>query len=166
MRDLNLRNIALIALIVSCFLQIGAQLFAISMVASTVVEAPPRSFAIIEGPHRYDSSAFWNTVPPITAILFVVGLAANWKTPRRKLLIIAFALFLIAGVSAGVLVEPEYAAIIAVGYSDRVDPALRSRAASWLAYDWGVWGISLLAGMALLLALVRPISSSRDETRF
>ena len=164
MRDLNFRNMALMALIVSCLLQIGAQLFAISMIASTVVEAPPRSFAIIEGPHRYDSSVFWSTVPPITAVLFVVGLVANWKTPRRKLLVAAFAFFLIAGVAAGMLVEPEYAAITAVGYSDTVDPALRSRAARWLAYDWGVWGISLLAGIALLLSLARPISSPADHS--
>ena len=35
-------------------------------------------------------------------------------------------------------------------------PSLQSRAASWVAYDWAVWGISLLSGIALLLALARP----------
>lgn len=152
---MSIRNITLVALVVSCFLQIGAQLFAISMVASTIVEAPPRSFAMLEGDYRYDSGAFWGTVPPITGFLYIIALIANWKTPRRTLMLASFGLFVVAGLLAGMFVEPEFAAITANGYSDSVDPALQSRAATWLAYDWGVWGIALAAGIALLLALAR-----------
>ena len=159
MGDLNLRNITLMALIISCFMQIGAQLFALSVVVSTIAEAPPRSFAILEGQYRYDSSPFWGTVPPITGLLFIVALIANWKTPRRMVLIASFALFLLAGLVAGLLLEPEFAAITASGYSDKVDPALQSRTASWVAYDWAVWGISLASGIALLLGLARPVST-------
>ena len=159
MGDLNLRNVTLMALIISCFMQIGAQLFAISVVVSTITEAPPRSFAILEGAYHYDSSPFWNTVPPITGLLFIIALFANWKTPRRTFLLVSFALFVMAGVVAGVLLEPEFATITANGYSDKVDSALQSRAAAWIAYDWAVWSISLASGIALLLALVSPISS-------
>jgi len=64
MGNLNIRNLTLMALITSCFMQIGAQLFAISVMVSTIAEAPPRSFAILEGQYRYDSSPFWETVRP------------------------------------------------------------------------------------------------------
>ena len=158
----NIRNFALMALIVSCFVQVGAQLFAISIMASTIAEAPPRSFAILEGTYGYDSSAFWSTVPPITGLLFIVALILNWKTSRRALLLAAFGLFIIGGLIAGMLLEPEFAAITAAGYSDKVDPALQSRAASWLAYDWAVWSVGLAAGIALLLALARPILPARN----
>ena len=133
-----LPNIALIALIVSCFVQIGAQLFAISVIASVVQSAPPRSFAILEGPYRYDSSAFWEIVPPITAVLFFVALIAKWKTDRRKLILGAFTLLVIGGVVAGVYLEPMFAKMIAVGDRDVVDPDLQARAATWYAMDWGV----------------------------
>jgi hypothetical protein len=162
MGELNIRTIALMALIVSCFAQIGAQLFALSVVADTLAQAPPRSFAILEGQYRYDSSAFWGTVPPITGLLYILGLVANWKTRRRMLLLASFALFVIGGLVAGLLLEPEFATITATGYSDTIDPALQSRAACWLAFDWAVWGISLAAGIALLLALARPISSGHE----
>jgi len=162
MGNLNIRDITLMALIISCFMQIGAQLFALSVVASTIAEAPPRSFAILEGQYRYDSSSFWGTVPPITGLLFIVALIANWKTPRRTLLLASFVLFVIGGLVAGLLVEPEFATMIATGYSDEVDPELQSRAASWLAYDWTLWGIALTAGIALLLALARPIHSKHE----
>jgi hypothetical protein len=153
----NLPNIALIALIVSCFIQIGAQLFAVSIVASVVKSAPPRSFAILEGAYRYDSSAFWQIVPPITTVLFVVALATNWKTDRRKLMLGAFTLFLIGGVVAGVFLEPMFAKMIGIGYHDVVDPELQARAATWYAFDWGVWVLGLIAGITLLTALARPV---------
>jgi hypothetical protein len=41
-----LPNLSLIALIVRCFIQLGAQLFAIVVIVRTVIAAPPRSFAI------------------------------------------------------------------------------------------------------------------------
>lgn len=96
MADLNARNLTLMALIIGCFLQLGAQLFAISVLVSTIAEAPPRSFAILEGPYRYDSSAFWDVVPMITGILFLVAIIANWTSSRRWLLVSAFALFVLA----------------------------------------------------------------------
>lgn len=165
MASLNIRNITLMALIISCFVQVGAQLFALSVVASTIAEAPPRSFAILEGPYRYDSSAFWSTVPPITLLLFIVALIANWKTSRRTLLLASFGLFLVGGLLAGLVLEPEFASMIATGHSDTIDPALQRRAASWLAYDWAVWGLSLAAGIALLLALARPVSVAQETRR-
>jgi hypothetical protein len=63
MGHLNARNLTLIALITSCLLQVGGGLFAISMLVSTITEAPPRSFAILDGPYRYDSHVFWETLP-------------------------------------------------------------------------------------------------------
>lgn len=159
MREFNFRNVTLMAAAASCFIQIGAQLFAVSVIVSTVVQAPPRSFAILEGAYGYDSSRFWNTAPPITALLLVIAVATNWKTQRRNLLLIAIAVFGLGGVVAGVFVEPTFAEMLAVGYRDAIDPALQRRAANWYALDWAVWVFSLVAGGALLAALVRPATN-------
>ena len=163
MREFNFRNVTLMAAVASCFIQIGAQLFAISVIAHTVAQAPPRSFAIFEGAYGYDSSSFWNTVPPITAFLLVIALATNWKTQRRNLLLIALAVFVLGGVVAGVFVEPTFAEMIAVGYRDAIDPALQRQAANWYALDWAVWLFSLVAGGALLAALVRPVANGTRD---
>jgi hypothetical protein len=42
---LSLPNLSLIAAVVSCLIQVGAQLFAVVVVVATVTEAPPRSLA-------------------------------------------------------------------------------------------------------------------------
>ena len=163
MGNLNIRNLTLMAVITSCFLQVGGGLFAISVLVSTITAAPPRSFAILEGAYRYDSSAFWETLPPITAILFVIALIANWKTDRRWLIVAALALFILGGLLAGLLLEPEFVKITAGGYRDAVDPELQGRARSFFALDWAVWSVTLMAGLVLLLALARPLTTGASR---
>jgi hypothetical protein len=155
MKD-TIRNVSLIAAIASCFVQIGAQLFAIVVIVRTTIAAPPRSFAMFQGEYGYDSGVFWETVPPLTLVLLITAIIANWRTTRRGLLLAALALFVIGSVVAGVVVEPGFDKLMAVGYSDAVDASLQSQAASLYAYDWGLWLISLTAGLALLFALARP----------
>ena len=85
MKELNLKNITLIALVACCLLQVGAQLFALSVVVSTVAAAPPRSFAMLNGEYGYNSTAFWNTVPMITFVLFIIALLRTGKTNAENL---------------------------------------------------------------------------------
>ncbi|MBL7865476.1 MAG: hypothetical protein JNK10_11395 [Cyclobacteriaceae bacterium] len=155
MKRFNLANLTLIALTASCLIQVGAQLFAISVVASTVAEAPPRSFAILEGEYRYDSGAFWDIVPNITTVLFVLALIANWKNPRRKPILVALTLFIIGGFAAVFFLEPLFADMIARGYSDQIDPVLLKQAQKWYLIDCMVWVLGLVSGLVLLSALAR-----------
>lgn len=143
------------AVTASCLLQVGAQLFAISMVASTIAEAPPRSFYILQGEYGYDSSAFWNIVPNVTFVLFIIALITNWKTQRKYLIALALILFIVAGLLAVFLLGPLYADLVKTGYSDRLDPALQALATEWYTYDWMVWALGLVAALILLSALTK-----------
>lgn len=161
---MSLKNITLIAVTASCLLQVGAQLFAVSIVASTISEAPPRSFFILQGEYGYNSSSFWDIVPTITFLLFIIALITNWKTERQKLILYAVALFIIAGLLAGFLLEPFFADIIKIGYSDRVDTALQAQARRWYIFDWMVWVLGLGSGLILLLALTKPLKILTNTT--
>src|SRR6187200_2005631 len=156
MKELNLKNITLIALVASCLVQVGAQLFALCVVASTVSAAPPRSFAMLQGEYGYNSTAFWNTVPMITFVFFIIALVTNWKNQRRKFILFALTLFIIGGLVAGFFLEPVFADMIKRGYSDHVDPILQTQAKRWYFFDWMVWVLGLFAGLTLLVALIRP----------
>ena len=162
MRELNLRNIAMMALVASALIQNGAQLFALSIIARTVSKAPPRSFAILSGEFAYDSRIFWETVPPITFLLFVIALVANWRTARRKFLLVALGLFIAGGLFAGLYLEPMFDAMISRGYADHIDPVMQREAATWYMIDWAVWAIGFAACLALLLALAQP--TRREES--
>lgn len=156
---ISLRDVSLMALIISYFTQYGGQLFALMASASIVAKAPPRSFAMFEGEYGYDSSAFWDLVPTVTAALFVVALVANWKTSRRNFLLFAAAMFIIGAILAMVWLMPEFAEMQAVGFRDMVDPKLQVRAARWLRLDWSIWAFGMITGSALLFAIARPNSN-------
>jgi hypothetical protein len=165
MKELNLPNITLMALVASWFIQIGGQVFALIAVDSALVAAPPSSFAMLQGEYRYDSSAFWSTVPPLTTVLLIIALIANWRTGRRKLLLLALTLFIVIGLVSMLYLEPTFDDIKAIGYRDEVDPALQSRAATWHTTEWAVWGLTLVGGLTLLLALIRPVPSAIEPNQ-
>ena len=159
----RLSNVTLIALAASYFTQIGAGVFALTVIGRVVRAAPPRSLAMLQGQYRYDSSAFWQVVPAITGVLFLLAIAANWKTRRRGLMLGALALFAISGVTTVVFVQALFAEVVASGYRDAVDPALQALAARWYAWDWGIRCIDAAAGLALLVALTRTVGDSAPE---
>jgi hypothetical protein len=164
MKELNLPNITLMASVASIFVHLGGQVFALVAVDSTLVAAPPRSFAILQGEYRYDSSVFWSKVPPIAFVLLIIALVTNWKTRRRQLLLLALTLFFVLGLVSGLYLEPTFDEIKAMGYRDEVDPALQSRAAMWYATDWAVWSVGMVGGLALLLALIRPVTTPQEAS--
>lgn len=164
MKALTLRNVALMAVVASWFLQIGGQLFALVAVDRILVAAPPQSFAMLQGAYHYDSEPFWNVVPMITTVLLIVAAVTNWRTPRRKHLMVALALYIVVALVSTLYLEPTFNELKAVGFRDEVDVALQAQAAKWHAAEWAVWGVALLGGLSLLLALVLPVPDSREVT--
>ena len=144
------------ALTMCAIIQAGAQLFAMSIIARTVSKAPPRSFAILTGEYAYDSRPFWDIVPMITLVLFLIALAANWKTARRKFVIAAFALYFVGGIIAMAYLEPTFDSMFARGYADYVDPVMQKEAATWWLLDCASWAVGFASCTLLLFALVRP----------
>jgi hypothetical protein len=108
---------------------------------------------MLQGEYGYNSSGFWNTVPMITFVLFIIALVANWKNQRRKFILFALTLFIIGGLVAGFFLEPVFADMIKRGYSDHVDPILQTQAKRWYFFDWMVWVLGLFAGLTLLVCL-------------
>jgi hypothetical protein len=165
MKKLKLRDITLMASVACGLIQNGAQLFAVSIIARTVSKAPPRSFAIFTGEYPYDSRAFWDTVPMITFALFVIALIANWKTARRKYLLLTLALFIAGGLIAGLYLEPTFDDMIARGYADYIDPAMQHEAATWYMVDCASWALGFIASLSLLVALVLPADTTTPNQR-
>jgi hypothetical protein len=153
MRIHLLPRLTIVLAAIGALLQAGAQLFAVAVVVSTVTAAPPRSLAMYAGEYRYDSSSFWEIVPTITLVLLLGALAANWKTPQRRLVISAVGAFVIAGLFAGFVTGPLQAEIVSTGFADSVDPALTARAARWRLLDWVSWALTFVPGILLMISL-------------
>ena len=153
MRTPTIPNLSLIPAVVGALLQAGAQLFAIAVIVGTVTEAPPRSLAMYAGEYGYNSGPFWEVMPTVTLGLLLIALVGNWRTPRRRLLLAAVALFIAAGLFTVFVMGPAQAAVVGAGYSDAVDEALRAQAARWHMLDWASWALTLSVGVVLAVTL-------------
>jgi hypothetical protein len=160
-----LPNLTLIAAVVGALLQAGAQLFAIAVVVATVTKAPPRSLAMYAGEYGYNSGPFWEVMPTVTLVLLLIALVGNWRTPRRRLILAALALFIAAGLFTVFVMGPAQEAVVRVGYSDAVDEALRVQAGRWHMLDWASWVLTLSVGVVLAASLavrVPEATAARD----
>jgi hypothetical protein len=153
LRTPTIADLSLIPAVVGALLQAGAQLFAIAVVVGTVTAAPPRSLAMYAGEYGYNSGPFWEVMPTVTLGLLLIALAGNWRTPRRRLLLAAVALFIAAGIFTVFVMGPAQEAVVGVGYSDTVDEALRVQAARWHLLDWAAWALTLSTGVVLAASL-------------
>lgn len=164
MRTPTVPNISLIPAVASALLQAGAQLYAIAVVVGTVTAAPPRSLAMYAGQYGYNSGPFWEVMPTVTLGLLLVALVGNWRTPRRRLLLTAAALFIAAGLFTLLVMAPAQDAVVAAGYHDAVDEALRIRGARWLMLDWVSWALTLSVGITLLASLTVRVCQATDTS--
>ena len=153
MRTPTIPNLSLIPAVVSALLQAGAQLFALAVVVSTVTEAPPRSLAMYAGEYVYNSGPFWEVMPTVTLGLLLIALAGNWRTPRRRLLLAALALFIATGLFTVFVMGPAQQAVVGVTYRDAVDEVLRVQAVRWHRLDWASWALTLSVGVVLAASL-------------
>ena len=112
---------------------------------------------MLAGEYGYDSGTFWDVVPMVTAMLLLVALATNWKTPRRRLLLGAAVAFVVAGLFAAFVMGPVQADVVSAGYRDAIDEGLRVRAAWWHTLDWISWALVLVVGLLLSVALATPV---------
>ncbi len=153
MKTPTIPNLSLIPAVACALLQAGAQLFAVAVVVGTVTEAPPRSLTMYAGEYGYDSGPFWEVMPTVTLGLLLIALVGNWRTPRRRLLVAALAMFIAAGLFTVFVMGPAQEAVVGAGYSDTVDEALRVQAAHWRMLDWASWTLTLSVGLLLAAAL-------------
>jgi hypothetical protein len=162
-RPQTLADLSLIPAVVGALLQAGAQLFAIAVVVGRVTTAPPRSLAMYAGEYGFNSRPFWEVMPTVTFGLLLVALAGNWRTPRRRLVLAAVALFIAAGIFTVFVMGPAQEAVVGVGYSDTVDEALRVRAARWHSLDWAAWALTLSVGVVLAVSLAVRVPDATGD---
>lgn len=165
MKTPTLANLSLIPAVVAALLQAGAQLFAVAVVVGTVTAAPPRSLAMYAGEYGYNSGPFWEVMPTVTLGLLLLALAGNWRTPRRRLLLVAVALFIAAGLFSVFVMGPAQAAVVGGGYRDTVDEALRLQAARWRSLDWVSWALTLSTGIVLAVSLAIGVPEGTGKSR-
>jgi hypothetical protein len=87
---MHVRNLLLSLACLSFIIVIGGAVYEHIAVVPRWSVAPPSSLAMFQGPYGLNPAPFWQIIHPITLVFFIAALVANWKTQRRKLILIAF----------------------------------------------------------------------------
>jgi hypothetical protein len=158
-----LRTLSLIIASISFIVIIGGATYEHAAVVPVWTRAVPASLAMFQGEYGLAAANFWIPVHPITIALLVAALIANWRTERRRYIVITMAGYLVMLGATFVYFVPELMALTQADYSTTVNAELTRRADLWETLSLVRLGILFVLAITLLFGLSRPDSKTRRE---
>jgi len=153
---LTLADISLISLALFYIIMLGGGNYEQLTVTNVVTSAPPKSLYMLQGPYGFKPVIFWIIFRPITILLFLLAIVANWNYSRvrRKLLLVAFCVDVITTIATFTYFAPETGVIAGVAYqADIIDTVQLERAQLWRNLNWLRIGGFYVGGILLLIAI-------------
>lgn len=118
---------------------------------------PPASFAIIQERTGVPLQRFWIPVHVLITVGLLVSLAANWKAPdRRWLILAALASYAVMRAWSFAYFIPEMLSFQKAALDAPSTPELLDRVRRWTRLTWFREPLDLFTLLSLLLALARP----------
>jgi hypothetical protein len=150
---------SLIVLALFYLIMLGGGNYEQLTISNLVTSAPPKSLYILQGPYGFKPVIFWVIFRPITILLFVIALIANWShsRPQRNFLLIAFGIDIINTIATFTYFAPETGIIASAKYDPSiVDQIQFQRAQLWKNLNWIRLGGFYLGSLLILFALKQP----------
>lgn len=111
---------------------IGAGVYEHFAVLPVAFSEPPKSLTMFQGDYAIQQATFWKLIHPITLILFIITLALNWRTGRRKSILIALGIYFLILVATFIYFVPQLMHITGTHYSETVDTSLQKSGSLWI----------------------------------
>ena len=153
---MNFKNFLYALTCLSFSVIIGAAIYEHIALWPAAFSEPPKSLSVFQGPFRLNAGAFWQSVHPVTLLLFVITLILNWRASRRKNVLIALVGYVLVLIATFIYFVPELLELTGTPYSDTVDPSLQERASLWETLSLVRGGILIVLALNLLLGLTEP----------
>jgi hypothetical protein len=121
----------------------------------------PASAVVVNGTYGLNEAPFWLMIHPLLILSLILTLALNWKSrPRRKLILISFAVYFVILVVSQIYFIPELGAFKHSPESSLSPAEWLARGQRWQRLSWIRGVVCYAAFVPLLLALTKP-----DEAR-
>ena len=154
-----IKTLLLILGCISFIIVLGGATYEHAAVVPVWSSAVPESLSMFQGKYGLVPRPFWMSVHPVTIVLLVTALIANWKTPRRPYILATLVGYAAVLAITFVYFVPELMAIIQTPYSATVDADLTRRAHVWETLSLvRMCGLIFLA-IVLLLGLSTPVDA-------
>ena len=150
-----IRSLLLIFACISFIVVIGGAVYEHLALVPVWSAAVPASLTVFQGEYALRPQNFWIPVHPVTIVLLVISLIANWSSERRILIAVTLIGYVaVLGLTALYFV-PELMELTQTPFSATVDNALTDRANRWEMLSLVRLGILLILAVSLLSALTR-----------
>ena len=149
-------NLLLSIAALSYIIVIGGATYEHLAVVPQWTAAPPASLAMFQGPYGLQAQNFWIPIHPVTLLLMVAALAANWNSARRKPIALCMAGYVLVLVVTFAHFVPELISLTTTPYSEMVDASLQARAANWETLSLVRLAFLNVIASFFLMVLTRP----------
>lgn len=152
------RTVSLILASISFVIVIGGATYEHLAVVPVWSAAVPASLTMFQGEYALAAARFWIPIHPVTLVLQIAALLLNWRTERRKFIVITIVGYAAVLAITTVWFVPELMAITQSAYSPSIDPKLTQRAEDWETYSL----IRLAFLIILAINLIFGLSKQAD----
>lgn len=164
MRTLRLGTYSLFLAVILWGTLLGGIAYSHLVYFPVYLSALPDSAVIVNGPYGLHEAIFWMTIHPLLILSLIVALALNWKfKPRRKLILISLAIYLLVLVVSQIYFIPELGAFARSPQSTLSPAEWLARGQRWQRLSWIRGGIMYTAILPLLLALTKPALKESEQ---
>lgn len=160
-----IRNLFIILASISFVVMIGGAVYEHLALVPVWASAVPASLTVFQGQYRLTPEKFWMVIHPVTIVLMVIALIANWVSDRRALIIAPLVGYLLVLGVTWLYLVPELMELTQTPFSETVDAALTARAGTWETLSLVRLGFLFVLAITLLSSLATPIDS-RSYRRF
>lgn len=148
-------NIFYVLACISYCLIIGAGVYEHFAVWPIAFMEPPKSLSMFQGNYALQSESFWKLVHPTTLVLLIVTLGLNWKTDRKKYILITLSIYILALIVTFIYYVPELKSIIGTPYSETIDVAIQKRGHLWITLSKIRLSFICISAFVLILGLTK-----------
>lgn len=128
------------------------------------LSALPASAVVVNGTYGLNEAIFWIIIHPLVLLSLIISLSLNWRArPRRKLILISLAVYIVVLVVSQIYFIPELGAFKHSPESSVSPAEWLARGQRWQRLSWIRGVIMYAATLPLLLALTKPERTSTGE---
>jgi len=154
-----IQTLLLILGCISFIIVIGGATYEHAAVVPVWTSAVPASLHMFQGEYGLAAWNFWIPVHPVTMVLLVTGLIANWRTQRRNYVLVTIVGYAIVLAATFTYFVPELMALVQSPYSATIDADLTHRALTWQSASLVRLGSLVVLAIVLLFGLSKPVDS-------
>jgi hypothetical protein len=142
---------------------IGAAVYEHTAVWPSAFSELPRSLTSLQGAYKLNSAPFWQSIHPITVVMFIVTFLISRKSERRKYVLIPLLLYFIILITTFSFFVPELLSLIGTPYANTLDEGLTSRASRWVNLSLIRMVILVAAAVFLYIGLTKPLAGIKNN---